>query len=440
MDPDPFSITFLSILKPWDFTIVFGLLLMVILLIFSAMISGSEVAFFSLSPKDRELLESEESKGAKRTNELLKKPNALLATILIGNNLVNVAIIILSTILMNRMFDFQGRDVLAFVVQVIAVTLIILIAGEITPKVYASKQAYKLSLMMSFPLLIMKSLFSPISRLMVRSTRKINEKAKDAESGSLVTADELSHAIEITSDNSTHADEKRILSGIIKFGSTEVRQVMTPRVDVVSMESNLGFEELKSQIVEQGFSRIPVQEESFDTIIGVLYVKDLLQHLDESSKFDWQKLLRPPTFVTENKKLDDLLRDFQETKNHMAIVVDEYGGSSGVITLEDIIEEIVGEISDEFDEDDIVYSKLDDLNFVFEGKTALIDMYRILDISGEEFESAKGESDSIAGFILEICGKIPVKNEKVKFGDYQITIEAADKRRIKQLKITLPES
>jgi len=437
VDPDPFSSTFLSILKPWDIGMVIGLLITAILMMLSALISGSEVAYFSLSPQDREKLETEGTKSASIVTDLLSKPNTLLATILIGNNLVNVAIIILSTTLMDMMFDFAGREVLGFVVQVVVVTLFILIIGEISPKIYATKQAYRLSLIMAFPLSFMRKVFAPFSKLMVRSTRKINAKAKESDNSSNITADELSHAIELTTDQNTKEEEKRILSGIVKFGSTEVRQVMTPRIDVVSFDSSMNYAELQQEIVEHGFSRIPVNEDTFDNVIGVLYVKDLLTHLNKSTDFNWRRLLRPPSFVTENKKLDDLLREFQAKKNHMAIVVDEYGGSSGIITLEDIIEEIVGEISDEFDEDDIVYSKLDENNYVFEGKTALIDMYRVLDVSGDVFEQAKGESDSIAGFILEHEGKIPQKNEKTRFHNYQFTIEAADKRRIKQVKVTI---
>lgn len=415
---------------------VFSLLITTTLMLLSALISGAEVAYFSLSPQDREQLENETSKPAELVTDLLSKPNTLLATILIGNNLVNVAIIILSTSLMNQIFDFSNLEVLAFVVQVVVVTLLILIIGEITPKIYATRQAYRLSKVMAYPLGFMRKLFSPFSSLMVRSTRKINAKARETDNSSNITVDDLSHAIELTTDQNTHEDEKRILSGIVKFGSTEVKQVMTPRVNVVSFDSTIDYKTLQSEIVEHAFSRIPVHQDSFDNVVGVLYVKDLLNHIEEDSQFDWKKLMRPPSFITENKKLDNLLREFQEKKNHMAIVVDEYGGSSGIITLEDIIEEIVGEISDEFDEDDIIYSKLDDNNFVFEGKTALIDMFRILKISGDNFELAKGESDSIAGFILELEGKIPQKNEKLRFHDFQFTIEAADKRRIKQIKVT----
>ena len=410
---------------------------MLILLLLSALISGSEVAFFSLSPQDKQQLEEEESSSSKLVIELLKRPKTLLATILIGNNLVNVAIIILSSLIMEMMFDFAGREVLAFVIQVMAVTLIILIVGEISPKVYASKQALRLSLFMSRPLAAMRKVFWPLSQILVKSTRRIDQKARESDSGGLITADELNHALELTTDHTTGEDEKRILSGIVKFGSTEVRQVMTPRVDVISFSVNISYKELNEKIIENGYSRIPIFEESFDSVLGILYVKDLLNPLNEADDFNWRTLLRPTTFVTENKKLDDLLREFQDDKNHMAVVVDEYGGTSGVISLEDIIEEIVGEISDEFDEDELVYTKIDDQNYVFEGKTALIDMYRVLDIDGEDFEKVKGDSDSIAGFILELSEKIPQKNERIRFKHYQFTVEAADKRRIKRIKLTI---
>lgn len=410
---------------------------MIILLIISALISGSEVAYFSLSPQDKEQLLEAHDGGSKAAAELLKKPNTLLATILIGNNLVNVAIIVLSSFLMEMMFDFQGRELLAFLIQVVVVTLIILLVGEISPKVYASKKALTLSTIMSRPLLFMRRLFGPLASFMVKSTRSIDRKARESEHSGGITADELSHALELTTDASTGEEERRILSGIVKFGSIEVRQVMTPRVDVIAFDKEMTYTELQAQIIEHGYSRIPVYEDSFDKIIGVLYVKDLLNHLNEAKDFDWLSLLRQPTFVTENKKLDDLLREFQDQKNHMAVVVDEYGGSSGIITLEDVIEEIVGEISDEFDDEELIYTKIDEHNYVFEGKAALIDMYRVLDIDGQQFEQAKGDSDSLAGFVLELSGKIPLKNERVRFANYLFTVEAADKRRIKQIKVTI---
>ncbi len=441
MDPgEPHSSIYLDLLLLWNFNVLIGIFIMLILLLLSALISGSEVAYYSLSPQDKKTLEEDTSKSSQRVLELLKKPKTLLATILIGNNLVNVAIIILSSLLMKMLFNFEGSELLGFIIQVVAVTLIILMVGEISPKVYATKNAMRLALIMGSALTFMSKLFYPLARVLVVGTRKIDQRAKEQnDSGNFITADELNHALELTTDNTTGADEKRILSGIVKFGSTEVRQVMTPRIDVICFDTKTTYKQLQTEIVEHGFSRIPIFEDSFDNVVGILYVKDLLNHLHAPDDFDWKPLLRNPSFVTENKKLDDLLREFQDDKNHMAVVVDEYGGSSGVISLEDIIEEIVGEISDEFDDEELIYTKIDENNYVFEGKAALIDVYRVLDITGEKFEAAKGDSDSLAGFILELTGKIPQKNERIRFEHYLFTIEAADKRRVKRVKVTIQE-
>ncbi|MDB9708381.1 gliding motility-associated protein GldE [bacterium] len=441
MDPgEPHSSIYLDLLLPWNFNVLIGIFIMLILLLLSALISGSEVAYYSLSPQDKKTLEEDTSKSSQRVLELFKKPKTLLATILIGNNLVNVAIIILSSLLMKMLFNFEGSELLGFIIQVVAVTLIILMVGEISPKVYATKNAMRLALIMGSALTFMSKLFYPLARVLVVGTRKIDQRAKEQnDSGNFITADELNHALELTTDNTTGADEKRILSGIVKFGSTEVRQVMTPRIDVICFDTKTTYKQLQTEIVEHGFSRIPIFEDSFDNVVGILYVKDLLNHLHAPDDFDWKPLLRNPSFVTENKKLDDLLREFQDDKNHMAVVVDEYGGSSGVISLEDIIEEIVGEISDEFDDEELIYTKIDENNYVFEGKAALIDVYRVLDITGEKFEAAKGDSDSLAGFILELTGKIPQKNERIRFEHYLFTIEAADKRRVKRVKVTIQE-
>lgn len=441
MEPpgEPYQGILLSVLQPFDISVLLGALVMIVLLVFSALISGSEVAFFSLTPQDRERLEDLNSKPSESLLELLENPKTLLATILIGNNLVNVAIIILSSIIMETAFNFAGQEILAFFIQVVVVTLVLLIFGEIAPKVYATKNGLKLALFMALPMSFLFRAFQPLSKILIVSTRRIDQRATESENSNQITVHELSQALELTTDDNTHEDEKRILSGIVKFGSTEVRQVMTPRVDVVCFPHEMNFVELQEQIKEHGYSRIPVYEESFDQVKGILYVKDLLKNLDQQEDFEWQKLLRPATFVTENKKLDDLLREFQEDKNHMAVVVDEYGGSSGIITLEDIIEEIVGEINDEFDEDELVYSKLDERNYVFEGKTALMDVYRVIGLEGQEFEEQKGESDSLAGFVLEIAGRIPQKNEKIRFANYLFTIEAADRRRIRRVKVTILE-
>ena len=414
-----------------------GLLLMLILLALSALISGSEVAFFSLSPQDKNDLEQSKARPDQVVVELLDRPKHLLATILIANNFVNVAIIVLSNFLMVRMFNFAGNEALAFVIQVVVVTFLILLLGEILPKVYANRQSRRLAGFMSIPILLLSKLFSPLSGLLVRSTSVIDKRVRTKSKN--ISVDDLSNALELTTDDQTNKDEQKILEGIVKFGNTDVKQIMTSRLDVTALDSDTTFDVLIQTISESGFSRIPVYEEHFDKVQGLIYVKDLLPHIDENSGFDWSELVRPPFFVPENKKIDDLLKEFQEKKIHLAIVVDEYGGTSGVVTLEDIIEEIVGDISDEFDDDNLVYSKLDENNYVFEGKTPLNDLYRVLDIDGENFEAAKGESDTLAGFILELAGKIPKKNEKVSFENYDFKIEAADKRRIKRVKVSILE-
>jgi len=324
-----------------------------------------------------------------------------------------------------------------FTIQVVVVTFLLLLLGEVIPKIYANKNPLTLANFMAFPLFYIRMILNPFSSLLVNSTNFIDKRIK--KKGHNISVDELSQALELTSDENQDDDDHKILEGIVKFGNTEVKQVMTSRVDVVSLEESQSYKEVNDTILDAGFSRIPVHKDNFDNISGVLYIKDLLPHLKKKD-FEWQKLMRKPYFVPENKKIDDLLKEFQSMKTHLAIVVDEYGGSSGIITLEDILEEIVGDISDEFDDDDLFYSKLDDFNYVFEAKIALNDMYRVLDIDGDEFEAEKGESETLAGFVLELFGKIPQKNEKIRFNDYQITIEAADKRRIKRIKLQLPET
>ncbi|MDA9782951.1 gliding motility-associated protein GldE [Vicingaceae bacterium] len=408
----------------------------ILLLICSALISGSEVAYFSLGPAELEEIEGKEDKSIGILRNLLERPKRLLATILIANNFINVAIVILSTYLSDLLIDQTLSEVTKFVIQVVVVTFLLLLLGEVIPKVYANKKPLSLAKFMAQPLYYIRGILTPISSVLVNSTNFIDKRIKKR--GHNISVNELSQALELTSDEYGKDEEQKILEGIVKFGNTEVKQVMTSRVDVVSLDEHLKFAEVIETILEAGFSRIPIHKESFDNILGVLYIKDVLPHLSKE-KFDWLKIIRKPFFVPENKKIDDLLKEFQTRKTHLAIVVDEYGGSSGIISLEDILEEIVGEISDEFDDEDLVYSKLDDFNYVFEGKTPLNDMYRVLNIEGEEFEAEKGESDTIAGFVLELFGKIPKKNEKLRFIDYQITIEAADKRRVKRVKLTLPK-
>ncbi len=430
---EPFTGLLLT-LNSISLPVAIALLVMIVLLISSALISGSEVAFFSIDAKDREILNAEKDPKSLRVLDQLVKPKKLLATILIANNFINIAVVILSTYIINNLISFgPNEEIMNFIITVVIATFLILLVGEVIPKVYATNNSIKLAKFMASPLLVVGKICSPLSNVLVRSTSFIDKRIK--KSGTEISVNDLDHALEITDIEGVSDEDKKILEGIVKFGETDVKQIMKSRVDVVAFDEANSFSELLPQIIENGYSRIPIFKESFDNVSGVLYVKDLLPHID-SGEFDWRLLLREPFFVPESKKIDDLLRQFQESKVHMAIVVDEYGGTSGIVTLEDVIEEILGEISDEFDDDDIVYSKIDENNYVFEGKISLVDMYKIMDIEGEIFEDEKGEADTLAGFLIEKSGKIMKKNERIKFGEYLFEVEAADKRRIKQVKVT----
>lgn len=406
---------------------------LVFLLFCSAMISGTEIAFFSLSKTDLDLLSKEHSPAGDRVLSLLNKPKKLLATILIANNFINILIVLLFAVLGAYFFENLEAGI-RFLIEVVLITFLILLFGEVLPKVYATRNSIPFALFMANPVVYLNRLLSPVSYLLTGLTgvveRRLGKKDND------FSVEKLSQALELTADNATTKDEKNILEGIVAFGNTETVQVMKPRIDIFAIPDDASFPEVLSKIISNGFSRNPVYHENIDEVIGVLYAKDLLPHLTKT-EFNWQALVRAPYFVPENKKLDDLLIDFQEKKNHLAIVVDEYGGTSGLVTLEDVIEEIVGDISDEFDSDDLVYSKLDANNYVFEGKTALKDFYRVLDIDPKNFEVHKGEAETLAGFILEISGKFPKKFEKINFEAFVFTVEAIDRKRIKQLKVTL---
>lgn len=421
--------------KPLEPSIILVLIAILVLLVLSALISGSEVAFFSLNPTQLDDLNSSNDEEDQRLIALLNAPEQLLATVLICNNLVNVAIIVLSTVLVEGVLDFnQITELQGFLIQVVAVTFLILMAGEVIPKVYASTHNLKMAKFMTFPLGIMNSVLAPMSRSMIALSRFFKRFVKNRND---LTVGHLEHALEITKED-TSTEESRILEGIVKFGNTDVKQVMTPRVDAFAVDIKIDYDTLLEKVVEMGFSRVPVYRDSLDQIIGLLYLKDLLPFIDIKN-LSWQKLIKEAYFVPESKKIDDLLKEFQGMKRHLAIVVDEYGGTSGIITLEDVIEEIVGEITDEFDETDLNYTKINDCNYVMEGKTPLIDMYRILDIEGADFEALKGEADTLAGFIIEQAGKIPLKNERIDFGAYTFIIEAADRRKIRQVKVTIPQ-
>lgn len=436
-DIEPLSYI-LALFNPITLDVWVAIAVTLFLIACSALISGSEVAYFSLGPNEKNELEVSKSKISDRILGLLNKPQRLLATILITNNFVNIGIVIVSTFIVSASFNFADYAAwVAIAIQVGGITFLLLLFGEVIPKVYATANALPLCKFMSLPLEVLGKVFYPLSSLLITSTNVINKRVKKR--GTEYSVDELEHALELTKDDETTPDEEKILRGIVRFGGTDVKQIMTPRTEVVSFDQGTLYQEMLSELLQQGFSRVPIYEESLDYVKGILYLKDLLPHAD-AENLQWLSLVRPPYFVPENKKLDDLMKEFQEKKVHMAIVVDEYGGTSGIVTLEDILEEIVGDITDEFDDEKIFYSKLDDENYVFEGKTPLVDLYKILDLDGENWEDAKGESDTLAGFILEQAGKIPLKNEKVKFENYVLTVEAADKRRIKRIKLTVTDS
>ena len=439
MDPDPkFLFLFFA---SFDILVAFNAVVLIALLISSALISGTEVAFFSLSTTElKELLEK--TKGESIVAKLLERPRKLLATILITNNFINILIVLLFASIADNAFgdfDYQLNLYyfslsLRFLTEVILVTFLILLFGEVLPKVYASRNALKFSLSMSKFIHVINLILTPLSMPLISLTKAIEKRLGSKNTN--FSVETLSQALELTSEGATTKDEQKILQGIVNFGNTETVQIMKPRIDIFALASEEPYQQVLEKILEHGYSRNPVYKDNIDTIIGVLYAKDLLAHLNKKD-FKWQTLLREPFFIPENKKLDDLLSEFQEKKNHLAIVVDEYGGTSGIVTLEDVIEEIVGDINDEFDVDDLSYSKIDDNNFIFEGKTTIKDFCKVLDDEDEAiFEEEKGESETLAGFILEISGKFPRKGDKIKFKNYTFIIEALDRKRIKQLKVT----
>ncbi len=441
MEPDPLYLV-ISLLT-LDITLISGFVILFVLLLCSALISGSEVALFSLTQVEIDEELEDNSKAMEVVSKLLLKPQKLLATILVANNFINIGVVILFAYLgefifteINTVLDlFFFKVSLQFILEVLVVTFLILLFGEILPKVYASRNNVSFSKFMAYPLKMLYVLFSPFSGPMQALTKSINRGLGRQKSN--LSVDQLSQALELTSEEDTTKEEHKILQGIVSFGNTDTKQVMRPRIDIFALDSTLKYNAILPEIIKNGYSRIPVYEDNVDTVIGILYVKDLLPHLGRK-QFDWLSLLREPFFVPENKKLDDLMQEFQEKKVHLAVVVDEYGGTSGIVSLEDVIEEIVGDISDEFDDDDLIYSKLDDHNYVFEGKTTLKDFYRVIKLEDESiFEDDKGEAETIAGFVLEISGSFPKIDSKLNYKNYVFTIESLDKKRIKQIKVTI---
>ena len=443
MDPEPIFI-FLLLAFKFDVLITINSITLIILLICSALISGTEVAFFSLSQTQLNQ-EVDKAKGESLVVKLLEKPKKLLATILITNNFINILIVLLFAALGEILFE--GKDfsfnwwvisiptyVIKFTLEIVSVTFLILLFGEVLPKVYATRNALQFSKLMSKPIHFLNTFLTLFSWPLIGLTNIVEKRLGGKNSN--FSVEKLSQALELTSDGTTTKEEKKILEGIVTFGNTETVQIMKPRIDIFAISDDESYENVLKMILKNGYSRNPVYHESIDNIIGVLYAKDLLAHLDKT-KFKWKDLLRDPFFVPENKKLDDLLSEFQEKKNHLAVVVDEYGGTSGIVTLEDVIEEIVGDINDEFDDEDLTYSKLDENNYVFDGKTTIKDFCKVLDVEDEDlFEEEKGESETLAGFILEVSGKFPKKDEEINFHRYTFTVEALDRKRIKQVKVT----
>ncbi|MCB0667773.1 MAG: gliding motility-associated protein GldE [Saprospiraceae bacterium] len=438
-----------------------SIVLLLLLLACSALISGAEVAYFSLSPADLHLLANEGSTNSKRILQLRENPRMLLATILISNNFVNIAIVILSDFIIRSIFsqatfldwaagmpsffhDNFSDNVLAkaieFTLTVVGATFLLVLFGEVAPKIYANINNKKMARMMAGPLIFLKTFFSPISRILVNWSSRFEDRLAHDTVRSRNRKDDLDKAIELTVSHELNSEKEiDILKSIVKFGDVSVKQIMRSRVDVVAIDINSKFDEVLRTVNESGYSRIPVYEDDFDNIKGILYVKDLLLHLNKGEQFVWKNLIRHDVkYVPEAKKINELLTEFQQERTHMAIVVDEFGGSGGLVTLEDVMEEVIGDIRDEFDEEiEVEYEKIDDFNYVFEGKTLLNDLCRVIGVSTDTFEEVR-EADSVAGLILELLGKIPRKNIEIKYKEYRFKILAVSTKRIEKVKITLP--
>ena len=444
-DPDPLiglltvvSNNFYKGFSEQPISAIIGLVVLFLLLIASALISSSETAFFSLQPADIDDLESRTDAKSKLVLKLREKPKTLLATILIGNNFVNVTITLLSTYIMALLFDMKNYPWAAFLLEVVIVTSLILIVGEITPKIYAGKRPVNVARFMARPLRFLIGLFKPLSKPLVNST-SFMDKHLEKKKGD-ISMEDLSTAVDIATEESTPLEEKQMLKGIASFSEKEVSGVMIPRVDIIGVEKGMEFTEMLAIVIKSGFSRIPVYEETLDKVSGILYVKDLLPYLDAQS-YEWQKLIRPAFFVPENRKINDLFQDFREKKIHIAIVVDEYGGTSGLITMEDVIEEIVGEINDEFDEANVEehYTKLEDGSYLFKAQTSIVDFCKVFGVDESYFEPMQGEADTLAGLILEIEGRIPEIGFKFNFEKFHMEITDADTKRIKEVKVLFDE-
>ncbi|MBR4391488.1 MAG: gliding motility-associated protein GldE [Bacteroidales bacterium] len=444
MDPDPepyieqFPVILSTFFTGFTLNAIIGLAVLCLLLVASGLLSSSETAYFSLQPADIDDLESRNDAKSRLVLKLRERPKSLLATILIGNNFVNVTITLLATYIVSEMFDMAHHPAAAFIMEVIVITSLVLIIGEITPKIVASKRPVKIARFMARSLQVLMVLFKPLSKLLVNSTSFMDKhlEKKKAE----ISMDDLSTAVDIATEDSTPSDERKMLKGIATFTEKEVSSVMKPRIDIIAVEHDMPFQDMLATVIRSGFSRIPVYEETLDKVCGILYVKDLLPYLDAQS-YEWQRLTRPAFFVPENRKINDLFQDFREKKIHIAIVVDEYGGTSGLITMEDVIEEIVGEINDEFDnvKQEQHYTKLDDETYLFKAQTSIVDFCKVFNVSENYFEPMQGEADTLAGLVLEIEGRIPEVGFQFDIEKFHFEITEADERKIIQIKVRSEE-
>jgi gliding motility-associated protein GldE len=416
---------------------IFSLLILFVLLFVSALASGSEAAFFSIGPAEKEALKQQKSKSAQLVLQLLNNPKELLATLLITNNFVNIAIVILTSTFLDKILPFSAdQSTYRFLIEVVGITFLILLIGEVIPKIWSSNNAISMAKAMAKPINTVRNI-PPISWLklfLVNGTNLIQRSAK--RKGIKITTDELEQAIALTKEDSTSEEEHKILEGIVKFGNTDVAQIMQSRIQIIGIEKNTSFSEVLDTIIESGYSRIPVFEKNLDNIEGILYAKDLIPYLN-APNFNWNTKLRSALFIPENKKIDDLLKDFQNLKMHMALVVDEYGGTCGLVTLEDVLEEIVGDITDEFDDNEIAYTKINPFTFIFEGRTLLMDFYKIMNIDGKVIDNEKGEAESLGGLIVEKAGRIPMNNESIQIDNMRFIVESSDKKRVKMIKVII---
>jgi len=414
------------------------IIIILVLLLLTAITAGAETAYFSLTAKDINYLKTKDQHGTKQALQLLDQPKMLLATILVANNFINIAIVITTNLLISQFISPALNPVLSFLIQVIAVTFLLVLFGEVLPKVYATQNNMRMALFAAPILRLMSGIFRPVSKVLVSSTSYIEERIGTRNAANL-TNEDFEQAIELTVGHTATREEVNIFKGILKFGNITVRQIMRTRLDVNGVPYEPTFPEVQKLAIEVGYSRLPVFENNLDNIKGIIYTKDFLPHT-EDEQFAWHSMIRPAYFVPEGKFIEDLLKEFQQKRIHFAVVVDEFGGTSGIVTLEDIMEEIIGDIKDEFDEEDVQFKKLDDNNYILEGKTLINDVCRIIGENPEMFEHVRGESDSIAGLVLEISGKFPAVNETVSYENFDFTVLELDKMRIKRVKMTINTS